>query len=220
MDVLADWGLASSQVERVAGGATNETWRVTDGNAVGFLRKYRTPDLVAVQREHHIIEVVADRGVLTPRPMQSTDGNRIVESGGSLVGLTDRQSGRLGVGRQHLPCKLGSDELDPVSKRAGGRTLLVLRTLRALSAVVVVGFVLAGCTADDADREAADRPDSERIVVADGLLSRCIDVEPSEQEPPTRMSIEPVAQPGDEITARWDFDDPEELLRSDLVVDC
>lgn len=34
------------------------------------------------------------------------------------------------------------------------------------------------------------------------------------------MSIEPVAQPGDEITATWDFDDPEELLSSDLVVDC
>ena len=94
MDVLADWGLANTQVEQVTGGATNETWRVTDGNAVAFLRKYRTTDLVAVQREHHIIEVVADRGVLTPRPLQSTDGHTVIESGDGLFALFEAAKGQ------------------------------------------------------------------------------------------------------------------------------
>lgn len=94
-----------------------------------------------------------------------------------------------------------------------------MRHLRALSAAVAVALLLTACTTD-ADSEAAESTVAEPTVVVDGPLARCIDVEPSEPEVPTRMRIEPIAQRGDEITATWDFADPNELLRKDLVVDC
>ena len=93
-DVLASWGLAGHRIERVTGGATNETWSVSHGHTVAFLRRYRTTDRSSVEREHQIIEAVADAGLRTPRPMRSIEGSTVVTSDDALFALFDAASGR------------------------------------------------------------------------------------------------------------------------------
>lgn len=115
-EVLAAWGLTSHRIEHTAGGATNETWSVSHGQTVAFLRRYRTTDRSSVEREHQMIEAVADVGLRTPRLVRSIGGSTIVESNDALFALFEPASGR----------QLEPPSLSPAHASSAGRFLAEL----------------------------------------------------------------------------------------------
>jgi homoserine kinase type II len=128
VEVLARWGLGDAAIEKVESGATNETWRVSSDDRVRYLRRSRTIERSAVQREHDLINHVADAGVRTPQPIATDDNETVVDLNGALFSLFDTAEGQ-----QLEPCDLSVEH-------AASAGAFLARVHTAAASVDISGF--------------------------------------------------------------------------------